>query len=46
MVASKLKIPVLYIEAVLCSFNRRQPEEQIRVLTDHLGELCFAPVPI
>ena len=25
------------------SFNRKQPEEQNRVLTDHLSELCFAP---
>ena len=24
-------------------FNRHQPEEQNRVLTDHLAELCFAP---
>ena len=25
------------------SFNRHQPEEQNRVLIDHLAELCFAP---
>jgi UDP-GlcNAc3NAcA epimerase len=24
-------------------FNRHQPEEQIRVLTDHRADLCFAP---